>query len=99
MKSKISKVVIIPSGLLCDRKLKYLIRGAGWIDSLDFQMRELSARMFCRIEAVINPDDVFQGEVGYAEGDFYGTAKIPSFITLNELPNLIPLILHEKRFG
>ena len=97
MKSKIKEVVIIPADLLLDRKLKYLVRGYGWYDSLERTDRAATALLTLNVEAVLDPDYAFHGEVRYLTSKYTGKAQIElRLIHGYSRVRLAPLIIYKK---
>lgn len=97
MKSKIKDVVIIPTDLLLDRKLKYLVRGFGWYDSLERTDRAATALLTLNVEAVLDPDYAFHGEVRYVTSEYIGRAQIELRLMHGySRVNLVPLIFYKK---
>ena len=94
MKSNIRDVVIIPIELLWDRKLKYLVRGFGWYDSLERTDRVSTALLTLNVEAVLDPDYAFHGEVRYITSKYVGKAQVRTHGYSRV--NLAPLILYKK---
>ena len=97
MKSNIRDVVIIPTELLLDGKLKYLVRGFGWYDSLERTDRAATALLTLNVEAVLDPDYVFHGEVRYITSKYEGKVQVAlRLIHGYSRVNLVPLILYKK---
>ena len=97
MKSNIRDVVIIPTELLLDRKLKYLVKGLGWYDSLKRTDGAETAFLTLNVEAVLDPDYVLHGEVRYFTSKYAGKAQVRSgLIHGYSRVNLVPLILYKK---
>jgi hypothetical protein len=97
MKSNIRDVVIIPTGLLLDRKLKYFVRGFGWYDSLERTDRAATALLTLNVEAVLDPNYAFHGEVRYITSKYAGKAQVGLRLTHGfSRVKLAPLILYKK---
>ena len=97
MKSKIKDVVIIPTDLLLDRKLKYLVRGYGWRGSLESIDKAITAVYAVNIKAVLDPDYAFHGKVKYVTSEYIGRAQIElKLIHGYSRVRLVPLIIYKK---
>ena len=95
MRSKIDKVVFIPTNALEDRCLKCVIKD-GWIylpRGGNNNSRLYVTEILLRTEAVINPNDVLYGFVEYWE--HHGGWKI-EVNEINKASKLTPLICYKK---
>ena len=94
MKSRIEKVLIIPTDLLMNRKLKYFIKGEGWRDEVETINKRVTANNFLNVEAVINPDYIHIGIVEYLDKEFVYTTELKSCLYKLRDINIAPLIFY-----
>lgn len=97
MKSKIESVLIAPTDLLMDRKLKYYVKGVGWRDKIATGDGRADVRRALNIEAVLDPDCAHVGLVEYYVKDLRMQAELKmSVIYGYNKSKLAPLLFYKK---
>ena len=95
MRSKIDKVVFIPTDMLGDMSLKCII-GNRWL-YLPKDTNSISKlymiEIILRTKAVVNPNDVFYGFVEYWEGESGWKVEVNK---INKASKLTSLICYKK---
>ena len=76
MKSRIAKVIIVPTKLLEDRRIKIKVKGLGWVPLEDRENEITTCLIITSIEAAINPDDIFCNWCEYYEKGQYWGAEV-----------------------
>ena len=94
MKSRIERVLIIPTDLLMDRKLKYFIKGEGWRNEVETINRRVTANNILNVEAVINPDYIHIGTVEYLDKEFICITELKSRLCKLRDISIVPLIFY-----
>lgn len=73
MKSRIAKVIIVPTKVLEDRRIKIKVTGIGWLPLEDRRDKTIACEIITSIECAINPDDIFCNWCEYHEnGEYWG---------------------------
>ena len=93
MKSKIARVLIVPTEILTDRRIKCKCSTVGWIPVDSYQSKERMSEILSCIEAVINPDLAFVHYLQYYEKGKGWEAEV----TYNVGVKLTPIICYKKR--
>lgn len=94
MKSKIAKVIIVPTKILEDRRIKIKVTDLGWIPLEDRTNKSIECYLLTSIECAINPDDIFCDWCEYHEnGEYWG-----AHVKLNKRSKRTALVCYKKDY-